>query len=98
MAIDTLDRLVGQLFFFGFHGRSLDAGFLRHYRRYPAGGFIVFGRNAGGLEQFRALTAALNDLAGEVRGEAPLLAADQEGGNLSPLRGLVTPLPGNMAL
>ncbi len=61
------------------------------------GGFLL-GRhwNLRDEAQIRRLTAALQDLAPD--GLPFLIAADEEGGQLSALVGMATPFPGNMAL
>ncbi|MEW6229099.1 MAG: beta-N-acetylhexosaminidase, partial [Bacillota bacterium] len=96
----SLDSLVGQLFIIGLTGLEVDSRLEEHYSRCPSGGFILFGRNARDVGQLRKLTSALRDLASEHSREygAPLIGIDQEGGVLSPLRDMVTSLPGNMGL
>ncbi len=99
MVHDELDWLIGQLFIFGFHGLEVDETISEFYRQYPVGGMILFGRNLKSRDQVKRLTKGLQDLAGSVYPNYRLLiAVDQEGGSLSPLRGLVTSLPGNMGL
>ncbi len=99
MIHDELDRLIGQLFIFGFHGLEVDETISEFYNRYPVGGMILFGRNLKNRDQVKRLTKGLQDLAGPSSKNGQLLiAVDQEGGSLSPLRGLVTSLPGNMGL
>ncbi len=96
----TVDALLGQLFITGLEGLELDGDFEAHHSRCPCGGFIVFGRNVRNAAQVRGLTAALSRLASR-HGSAwgpPLIAVDQEGGMLSPLREIVTSLPGSMGL
>lgn len=95
-----LDSLIGQLFITGLPGLEVDRDFETHYSRCPSGGFILFGRNIHDSTQVKELTRALVDLAtrhGQDLGP-PLVAIDQEGGTLSPLKGLVPSLPGNMGL
>lgn len=99
MVHDKLDLLIGQLFIFGFRGLEVDETISAFYRRYPVGGLILFGRNLKNRDQVKRLTKGLEDLARSVSPNNQLLIAiDQEGGSLSPLRGLVTSLPGNMGL
>ena len=97
----TLESLVGQLLITGLRGLEVDSRFAAHYDRCPCGGFILFGRNVRDSRQVKKLTSALIDLASE-RDPAwwgpPLIAIDQESGTLSPLKGIVTSLPGNMGL
>lgn len=92
--------LIGQLFITGLSGLEVDSDFEAHYSRCPCGGFILFGRNVRDPAQVKKLTCALSDLASRHASDfgPPLVAIDQEGGTLSPLRGLVTSFPGNMGL
>lgn len=93
------DSLIGQLFLIGVPGYEVNDDFRAHFKRCPSGGFILFGRNIRDQAQVAGLTAALSALAAEAAdGNPPIIAVDQEGGSLSPLRGLVTSLPGNMGL
>lgn len=96
----AVESLIGQLFITGLAGLEVDADFEAHYSRCPCGGFILFGRNVYDPMQVKKLTGALSDLASEHSSDwgPPLIAVDQEGGTLSPLRGIVTSLPGNMGL
>jgi beta-N-acetylhexosaminidase len=99
MNYDELDLLLGQMFIFGFHGRELKTEIIEQYQGCPVGGIILFRRNVESIPQVQRLTAELKDMGTAIRADSPLLiAVDQEGGNLSPLRGLVTSLPGNMGL
>lgn len=99
MKNDLLDRLIGRMFVFGLQEQSVSADFASWYRRYPVGGIILFRRNCHTAAQLKKLTGDLKDLAGESRPEDSLLiGVDQEGGSLSPLRGLVSSHPGNMGL
>jgi len=99
-ALSELDVLIGQVLITGFEGPELDADFEHHYLKCPSGGFILFGRNAASATQVKALTEGLRDVARTHNPAcpAPLIAVDQEGGSLSPLRGIVSSLPGNMGL
>ncbi len=98
--LSELDVLIGQVLITGFEGLELDADFEDHYLRCPSGGFILFGRNAGSATQVKALTEGLCEVT-RARNPAcrtPLIGVDQEGGSLSPLRGIASSLPGNMGL
>lgn len=99
MKPDDLDLLVGRMFVFGLQGYRVTAEFANWYRRHPAGGIVLFRRNIHDAKQVAALTRDLHELGEEVRpGLRILVAVDQEGGSLSPLRGIVSSLPGNMGL
>ena len=99
-ALSELDILIGGVLITGFEGLEVGADFEDHYLKCPSGGFILFGRNAGSAAQVRALTDCLRDvaLAHNPDHPTPLIGIDQEGGSLSPLRGIVSSLPGNMGL
>jgi beta-N-acetylhexosaminidase len=95
MKYDELDLLIGQMFIFGFHEQEINTKIVEHYQSIPVGGIILFRRNIKNVEQVKRLTSDLRELANTIRPREPLLiAVDQEGGNLSPLRDLVTSLPG----
>lgn len=87
-----------------FGGESLSPAQRQLVSLYPWGGVILFKRNLAGREQVKALVADLQGIASEVLERhcgtsLPfLITVDQEGGGVSPLEGLVTSLPGNMAL
>ena len=99
MPYDELDLLLGQMFIFGFHGLIVDRPLADWYRKRPVGGIILFERNCQNKDQIQALIAELKSLARSIQPDLPLLVGiDQEGGSLSPLRGIVTSLPGNMGL
>ncbi|MCL6613471.1 MAG: glycoside hydrolase family 3 protein [Firmicutes bacterium] len=98
MGLDKMDSLIGKLFIIGFNGRFAEEDFLPRYRRIPAAGVILFGRNLGDPDQIRSLTATIEAVGEEAHGIPPFIGIDQEGGNLSPLRGFVASLPGNMGL
>lgn len=99
MKQDSLDRLIGRMFIFGLQAEAVTADFAAWYRQYPAGGIILFRRNCRDTMQVKRLTVDLRALCQESHPDEPLLiGVDQEGGSLSPLRGLVTSLPGNMGL
>ncbi|MGE5592363.1 MAG: beta-N-acetylhexosaminidase [Betaproteobacteria bacterium] len=95
-----VESLIGQLFITGLPGLEVDPDFEAHYSRCPCGGFILFGRNVHDSTQVKELTRALLHLASRHGSDfgPPLVAIDQEGGTLSPLKGLVSSLPGNMGL
>ncbi len=61
-------------------------------------GVCLFAFNFRDLGQFQALTASLHEAAREGGQPAPLVAIDQEGGQLMAVAGGATELPGNMAL
>lgn len=95
----SLLKKVGQLLVIGLPGKRLDPAFSEWFSRYPVGGVILYRRNIESVEQVKTLISELKRLASIKRpGEPFFVTVDQEGGNLSPLRGLVSSLPGSMAL
>ncbi|MCR4427342.1 MAG: beta-N-acetylhexosaminidase, partial [Firmicutes bacterium] len=98
--VPEFESLIGQVFITGMAGYELHPAFEEHYFRCPSGGFILFGRNVRDAEQLRTLTSSLCGLVSAHNPNCgrPLIGVDQEGGSLSPLRKVVTSLPGNMGL
>jgi beta-N-acetylhexosaminidase len=93
----SLERKVGQLFLIGYPEGG-EPELCRRLARRPFGNVILFSRNAAAP---RPLYAALEGLrAGivEAAGVAPIIAVDQEGGNVLRLRDGLTPQPGAMAI
>lgn len=62
----------------------------------PFGAYVLFGRNAGSIDQVRALTDGLRARTSTGL-PPPLVAIDQEGGRVSRLRADVEPMPSLMA-
>jgi beta-N-acetylhexosaminidase len=100
MSDSYLDSLIGQMFVVGLHGSAIDRDFQELNSRYPFGGFILFERNVADRKQLKGLISGLNDCtrARHPQYGEPLICVDQEGGNLSPLKKVVTSMPGNMGL
>ncbi len=61
-------------------------------------GVCLFAFNFASLGQFQALTRSLHEAAAEGGQLPPIVAIDQEGGQLMAVEGGATELPGNMAL
>ncbi len=90
--------MVDALLLIAFRGRRLPA-WVRHWirERQPAGVTLFRAANVSSAAQVRALTIALQGA--RPPGTPPLLiAADEEGGQLSAFGPLTTPFPGNLAL
>jgi beta-N-acetylhexosaminidase len=99
MSYDELDLLLGQMFMFGFQSHELTEEMREYYQTFPVGNVIFFRRNIVSVPQVQKLTKDLKEMSAAVQPDIPLIiAVDQEGGNLSPLRGIVTSLPGNMGI
>jgi beta-N-acetylhexosaminidase len=81
-----------------FHGHRLPRWLRRWIAEHPPAGVTLFrAANVASAEQVRALTAAIQ--AARPAGSPPLIvAADEEGGQLSAFGPATTPFPGNLAL
>lgn len=95
----TYEDQIGYKLMLAFDGRTPPARILDWIANRRVGGFTLFQEyNYDHPAQVRELTATLQRAARE-SGQAPLLiAADQEGGQLTALGAGVTPFAGNMAL
>src|SRR5262245_51901453 len=82
-------RRLGELLFVGFEGLELDEDLRLFLVDLRPGGIILFQRNIAGEEQLVRLIEALHALY-EPR---PLVAVDEEGGQVSRLRSLAGTLP-----
>ena len=90
----TLEQKIGQMFLFGFQGRTMSGEFLNLLHQNHAGNIILFARNFEDARQLRALcTNIYKEFA-----LPPLIAIDQEGGVVTRITRGATLLPGNMAI
>ena len=79
--------------------RDLDESSARLFSLYPWTGVILFPKNIEHTDQVKTLIQKLQAINSEIFPDFPIFTAvDQEGGSVSPLEGLMTPSPGNMAL
>lgn len=93
----SLERKVGQLFIIGYpEGGELEL--CRRLARRPYGNVILFSRNAAAPRPLYAALECLRAGIVEAAGVAPIVAVDQEGGNVLRLRDGLTPQPGAMAI
>ena len=94
----SLEDKVGQVFMFGFPGKTPENA--RHLiEDLRAGGIIYFSRNTGHVNQVAALSAALQDIALKSEPGIPLfISADQEGGVVCRVTEGLPVMPGHMAL
>ncbi len=84
-----LRQKVGQLFFIGIPGPTLDESTRELLKIVSPGGICLFTRNIRDAEQTRALLARLR----EELPVKPFLSLDQEGGLVDRLRRILTPMP-----
>ncbi|HET6372089.1 MAG TPA: glycoside hydrolase family 3 N-terminal domain-containing protein, partial [Candidatus Polarisedimenticolia bacterium] len=80
---------LGDLLFVGFDGTALNAGLESFFREVRPGGFILFKRNITDPEQLLRLVSHLKSLTTP----PPLIAVDEEGGQVSRLRSFAPTLP-----
>lgn len=80
---------VGQLFFIGIPGSTLDDATRDLLREVSPGGICLFARNIKDAQQTRSLLDELH----ETLSVRPFLSLDQEGGLVDRLRRILTPMP-----
>lgn len=87
---------IGQLLLVGFSGTTANDEVRRLVSEWKVGALAIYARNVNSAAQLATLTAAIRALPhGEV---SPLLAIDQEGGEVTRIAEGVPQLPGAMAL
>lgn len=79
----SIDEKVGQLLLVGFPQEKLDAKLSNHISQNKIGSFLIFKRNIVSLDQLKKLNADVLDYSMERFRIPPLMAIDQEGGNVS---------------
>lgn len=79
----SVDEKVGQLLLVGFPQEKLDSKLSAHINRHKIGSFLIFKRNIISLDQLKLLNTRLVDYSIERFRIPPLMAIDQEGGNVS---------------
>ncbi len=89
-----LEEKVGQLFWIGFNGTSLDPSLRSLLNHVRPGALILFARN---IESARQLSTLTDDLRAGLR-IPPLIALDQEGGRVNRLRPILGPISPNLSL
>jgi beta-N-acetylhexosaminidase len=89
-----LEQQVGQFFFIGLPGTTLDAEARELIEEIKPGGIILFGRNVETAQQVRELL----DGARALVPTPPLVGIDQEGGLVDRLRQVFPPMPSARAI
>jgi beta-N-acetylhexosaminidase len=79
----TLEEKIGQLFIVGFPQDNLDAKLKEHILKNKIGSFILFKRNIPNFTDVKKLNTDLTLFSMEKLKTPPLLAVDQEGGNVT---------------
>jgi len=85
----SLEQKIGQLFFIGIGGTTVDVETEKLLREVHPGGICLFARNIREARQTRELIDTLRNYSEVV----PFLSLDQEGGLVDRLRRLFTPMP-----
>jgi beta-N-acetylhexosaminidase len=85
----TIQQKIGQLFFIGIAGTSVDDQTRRLLQRIEPGGVCLFARNIKEAKQTRDLIDSIRS----VNGTDPFISLDQEGGLVDRLRRVMTPMP-----
>ncbi len=79
----SIDEKVGQLLLIGFPQDKLDSKLTAHINQNRAGSFLVFKRNITSIDQLKTLNARLVNHSIKHFRIPPLIAIDQEGGNVT---------------
>lgn len=95
--LDALCDRVGQLFVFGFPGKTLDDDARELLAKDHCSGVILFKRNIDSLEQVVALNQEIHAATKDAP-FPPFISVDQEGGRVARLRGICTDVPSMRAL
>src|ERR1043166_1131596 len=89
-----IEQQVGQFFFIGLPGTTIDAEARELIEEIQPGGVIIFGRNVASPRQLRNLLDGVRALLPT----PPLLGIDQEGGLVDRLRKIFPPMPSARAI
>lgn len=79
----SIEDKVGQLLLIGFPQEKLETKLSQHISQNRVGSFLVFKRNITSIEQLRKLNSSLVDYSMTKFRIPPLMAIDQEGGNVN---------------
>jgi beta-N-acetylhexosaminidase len=79
----SIDQKVGQLFLIGFPQQSVDAQLETFVKKYKISSFILFKRNISSLAQVAKMNSQLQTLAVKSTESMPIIAVDQEGGQVA---------------
>ncbi len=93
----TLEQKIGQLFIFGFRGKTLTSRLKNTIRKYQPGSLILFGHNITSATQIAELNHNIQSYATKTIGIPLFLAVDQEGGHVTRIK-TNPPLPSALSL
>lgn len=94
----TLSQKVGQLFMVCLETQLMDQATLDFLKETQVGNVILFTKNIENREQLKQFNQALNATINQITQVRPLIAIDQEGGNVTRLMKEAIVYPGNMAV
>lgn len=92
----TLKEKIGQLILPGFHSTTYDENLKTLIEDYHVGNVLLFTRNFVSAKQVRQLTKKIHEEVYKHTGHIPLIAIDQEGGQVTRMMKDVTFAPGSM--
>ena len=93
----SLRQKVGQLFVFGFSGKSFNYSLKRRLKRLQPGSIIIFKRNIKNLQQIASLNSKIHHYSQQTSGLPALIMVDQEGGSVTRIKTRPNP-PSAMAI
>lgn len=79
----SVDEKIGQLLLVGFPQDRLDEKLSAHINQNKVGSFLIFKRNITSLDQLKNLNASIQNFSVKHMRIPPLMAIDQEGGNVN---------------
>ncbi len=93
----SLETKIGQLFIFGFSGKTINKHLARTLKTLKPGAIIVFGHNINSANQIARLNYQAQNLAIKTTGIPLLIAVDQEGGEVIRIK-TSPPLPSALSI
>ncbi|WLV25403.1 glycoside hydrolase family 3 N-terminal domain-containing protein [Aciduricibacillus chroicocephali] len=94
----SLEEKVGQLFFVGFQSAEPDEQIRDLIKKRHIGNVILFDRNMQTKQQVKGLNDKLQKMAMDDNGLPLLIGVDQEGGDITRMRGQIDPIPSQQKL
>lgn len=89
----TDSQKIGQLLMIGIKGTEVDGDAWYMMTEFPMGNVILFDRNMKTPDQVRSLNETIRDTIQKQTGVSPLIAVDEEGGQVARMEDYLPPLP-----
>lgn len=89
----TDSQKIGQLLMIGIKGTEVDGDARYMMTEFPMGNVILFDRNMKTPDQVRSLNETIRDTIQKQTGVSPLIAVDEEGGQVARMEDYLPPLP-----